>query len=211
MEFGSKIEFLWPRTQSYDRTGLDCTLNNAWKTTQENAFSSKRYFQGVGDYFGTYLHSCRLGPLPRVIYKCIVLCCLHFFFTKFTYSAMKTDMAFSCLAEPHLWIQKIVSPFLDCVRNLTPTCPLPFLPIVRVSRVKMAGVSICPVHVHCQPRLLPRFPQNKDLIFDKNTQKKNLCIFCKWKTYYNTWVNIVGVILSCSYCCWNQHWWKQSK
>ena len=38
---------------------------------------------------------------------------------------------------------------------------------------------------------------------------KNLFIFCKWKTYYSTWVNIVCVILSCSYCCWNWHWWKQ--
>ena len=77
-------------------------------------FQAKDIFKGSGTILGP---ACILvgwvDPLPRVIYKCIVLCCLHFFFTKFTYSAMKTDMAFSCLAEHHFWIQKIVSPFLD--------------------------------------------------------------------------------------------------
>ena len=29
------------------------------------------------------------------------------------------------------------------------------LPVVRVARVKMASVSICPIHVHCQSGLLP--------------------------------------------------------
>jgi len=44
---------------------------------------------------------------------------------------------------------------VSCQGSVALSHGIEFKPIVRVTRVKMAGVSICPIHVHCQSRLLP--------------------------------------------------------
>ena len=79
------------------------------------------------------------------------------------------------------------------------------LPIVKVARVKMASVSICPIHVHCQSGLLPEskfiFHQQE---LCQSSQGANFMFKQKEAGHdLNTWASTADAILCGPYYCWN--------